>query len=121
MNVRTIAIRPIWKLESRLFWLGLMSVPCPEVAGAVLLQEQVGLAERRDAPRLCHVLNSERGVVLGLTRNQGLAKRVTGLAGLAVRLAVRDRRPVGVAVEDGDAVVLAGGVDRAEEPGVRAG
>src|SRR5215208_165330 len=121
MMVMTIAIRPIWKLESRLFWLGLMSVPRPEVAGAVLLEEQVGLAERRDARGLRNVLDAERGVVLGLTGDQGLAQGVTRLAGLAVRLAVGDRGAVGVAVEDGDAVVLAWSVDGAEDTGVRTG
>src|SRR4051794_39789860 len=129
MNVSTIAIRPIWKLESRLFWLGFTSVPRPEVALAVLLEEQVRLAERRHARRLGDVLHPEGGVVLGLPRDQRLAQRVAGLSGLAVRLAVRDRRPVRVAVQDRDAVVLVSGegsavrrpVQRAELALVRAG
>src|SRR5215204_3418098 len=109
MNVSTIAIRPIWKLESRLFWLGFTSVARPEVACAVLLQEQVRLAERRRAGRLGHVLDPERRVVLLLARNQRLAQRVARLPGLAVRLAVGDRGTVRVAVEDRDAVVLVAG------------
>src|SRR3954453_14303560 len=106
MKVSTIAIRPIWKLESRLFWLGLMSVTRPEVACAVLLQEQVRLAQRRHPGRLADVLDAERRVVLGLAREQRLAQGVARLTGLAVRLAVGDRGPVRVPVEDGNAVVL---------------
>src|SRR3954452_11927822 len=129
MNVSTIAISPIWKLESRLFWLGLMSVPRPEVALAVLLEEEVRLAERRHPRRLADVLHPESRVVLGLSRDQGLAERVARLAGLAIGLAVGDRRAIWIAVEDRDAVVLVTGeraavrrpVERAELPLVRAG
>src|SRR3954451_21781426 len=105
MQVSTIAIRPIWKLESRLFWLGLMSVTRPEVACPVLLQEQVRLAQRRDPCCLADVLDPERRVVLALARHQLLAQRVARLTGLAVRLAVGDRRPVRIPMEDGYAVV----------------
>src|SRR3954447_1479206 len=106
MNVSTIAIRPIWKLERRLFCLGLTSVTRPEVACAVLLQEQVRLAERRDPGCLADVLDPERRVVLALAREQRLAQGVARLTGLAVRPAIADRGPVGVPVEDGNAVVL---------------
>src|SRR3954468_25005957 len=129
MNVSTIAIRPIWKLESRLFWLGLMSVTRPEVACSVLLQEQVRLAQRRDPRCLADVLDPECRVVLGLAREQRLAQGVARLTGLAVRPAVGDRRPVRVPMEDGNAVVLVAAevaavrrtVERAELALIRAG
>src|SRR6476619_6686105 len=107
MKVSTIAIRPIWKLEMRRLWLGFISVrPRSEDAGSVLLQEQVGLAQRGHPRRLGHVLDAEGRVVLPLTGDQRLAERVAGLTRLAVRLAIRDRWPVGVAVEDRDRVVV---------------
>src|SRR3954463_8185850 len=129
MKVRTIAIRPIWKLESRLFWLGLMSVPRPEVALAVLFQEQVRLAERGHSRRLGDVLHPERGVVLALTGDQRFAERVARLASLAVGPAVGDRWPIRVAVKDRNGVVLVTRehaavhrpVERAELARVRAG
>src|SRR2546423_11251310 len=111
MKVSTIAIRPIWKLERRLLWFGLISAACPrpEDAGAVLLQEEVGLAERRGAGERAgarDLLDPERRVVLLLAGDAGIAQGVAGLAGLAVGLAVRHRRPVGIAVEDRDRIVL---------------
>src|SRR4051794_36259072 len=101
MKVSTIAIRPIWKLERRRLWFGFISA-CPrsEDPVSVLLQEEVGLAQRGHARRLGDVLGAEGRVVLLLAGDQRLAQRVAGLTRLAVRLAVRDRRPVRVAVED---------------------
>src|SRR4051795_13184312 len=107
MKVRTIAIRPIWKLESRLFWFGFTSAArgwvvrgVPEDPVAVLLEEEVGLAQRRHTGRLGDVLHAEGRVVRALARNQCLAEGVARLTRLAVRLPVCLGRAVGIAVED---------------------
>src|SRR6266550_4775220 len=127
MKVSRIAIRPIWKLERRFFWFGLISATCPrpEDAGAVLLEEEIGLAERRRAGERAgarDLLDPERRVVLLLAGDAGIAQRVAGLPGLAVGLAVRHRRPVGIAVEDRDGIVVIArrgaawrGVERVED------
>ena len=59
-----------------------------KIALAVLLEEEVGLAEGWHAGRLGDVLHAEGRVVGGLARDQRLAEGVAGLAGLAVGLAV---------------------------------
>src|SRR5882757_1379470 len=102
MKVRTIAIRPIWALERRLRRFGFISVarPVSEEPGSVLLQEEVGLAERGNPGRLGDVLDSEGRVVLVLAGDQRLAQGVAGLPRLAVRLAIGDGRAVWIAVQD---------------------
>src|SRR5436190_10150645 len=62
-----------------------MSIARPEDPVAVLPEEEVGPAEWGDARRLGDVLDTERGVVLALARDQRLAQRVAGLSCLAVR------------------------------------
>src|SRR5436190_17212768 len=80
----------------------------PEDSVTVLLEEEVGLAERRHAGGLGDVLDPEARLVRVLTRDQVLAVDLAGLARLAVGLAVGHRGAIGVAVEDRDAVVLVG-------------
>src|SRR5689334_12641739 len=93
-----------------------MSVARPEDPVAVLLEEEIGLAEWRHAARLGDVLDAEGRVVLALPGDQRLAQRVARLPGLAIRLAVRDRGAVRAAVQDRDPVVGARrAVERIEE------
>src|SRR5512143_3699238 len=100
MKVATIAISPIWKFESRLLPFDRISVARPEVALAVLFEEEVRSAEVRNTGRLGDVLHAEGWVVGALAGQQRLAERVPGLARLTVRVGLSAGRAVRVAVQD---------------------